>query len=213
MNKLKLAALLAVFGLCAAPVICADADEFEEIEDETTEETSNGSGDGSLIGGTKIDVKAIISVVSCTGPHATCPITSTINAPAFTCCGNPTEQKVNALGSITTDLQANLVVPQKAGERSLYSFAPSEGELAGKTIYIGLERQPKRPGTRHADVNRVEVYRHVTGESLEWKRVGILSSKTELPSTISFTFKADGDATTEANPNVTFDLGDVKLQP
>ncbi len=183
MKKMNLAVLLAVTGLYA--VACSAV-------------------------GVKVDVKALIGVSVC-GDNSTCGINQTMNAPAFTCCGNPADQKITDLGTISADTNKKLAVPDKPKGRTLYSFKPSAGELAGETVYVGLELQARRPGTATADKDVLFVFRSVEGTPTDWGRAGILESDEGYPKELDFTFKADGNVVADINKDVTFKLGITKL--
>ena len=66
--------------------------------------------------GTKVDIKALFAIGTCTGDHAQCPITATINALGDPFNVDPAAVTVNDLGTISAEKKVTISFPAKADE-------------------------------------------------------------------------------------------------
>lgn len=184
----------------------------------------------ALSGGTDIDVdiNVQVGVNNCTGGHSVCPITQTMGAfgQAFTV--NPMVGSVTDLGKINQEMSVKLDLPEKVDGYTLYSLTPTEGELAGQTIYLALRLSAQgKPGSRLAGLYPVELFRLVAGQDPKrgWARAaeflmkgtqGMGESKETKGAltSLSFTFMPNGNGSTidPKGKKVEFILGTKQLK-
>ena len=172
-----------------------------------------------------VDIKAIIGVSTCTGGNATCNVNQTLlNAVGDPFIVKPTAKEATPLGTISSEKIVELALPSNVDGYTLFSFSPSEGDLAGKTVYLALRLSAKgRIGTRFPGFYPVELFRLVEGQNPEkdWLRAGQFrvegtqgaQAVGKGVSGLSFTFKPNGDAsvTGPEKGKITFNLGLEKL--
>jgi hypothetical protein len=132
-------------------------------------------------GGVKIG-HILVGVVTCTGGNSNCSITQTtgVNAIGDPFTMNPVKATPIHLGTIDQETLKSLTLPENVDGHTLYSFIPSKGELAGKTIYLALRKDPKvRRGLAHEGETPVEILRFVQGgnPAKEWFRMGFFYLK------------------------------------
>ncbi len=161
----------------------------------------------------------IVAVVC--GPHASCPI-------------NITKGKTNAIGdTVIIDVRKLpktslipegktaieeeqfqwLPLPPKGGIK-VYSFIPSEGELADKTIYLAFDDVVSRPGSRLGGKTFIRILRQVEGDAPDkWLEAGELEGFSR-PTKWPFTLMPDGTLVTiygKDKRRVEFKLGKKML--
>jgi hypothetical protein len=165
---------------------------------------------GSLCSGqTTIDIKAKVAVATCL--RGNCPVT--INAVGDKVHIDLSKYKITDLGTLTAEKEVTLDLPTVPGEMKIYSFTPSEGDLAGTKVHVAFDNQQARAGSRFSGLNIVKVHRHAEGEK-EWTEAGSFSGK-DQPSTWVFTAYPNGDFKTfspEGKKEVTFELGAGELK-
>ena len=172
-----------------------------------------------------IDIDIKIGVTTCTGGASTC--STTISAMGEVVELDVAKLPVKDLGTISQDQVINLTIPANKDDKNVYSYTPSEGELTGTKIYLTLDNQPPRAGTRLAGKTVIKMYRQLEGNTPnQWIDVGeiytVQKDKTLPVNELPFTFKKDGNLETE-NPNkvlpdgtfakVTFVLGQRNVNP
>ncbi len=89
-----------------------------------------------------------------------------------------------------------LALPVTAGTRTAYSFVPSQGELAGKTVYLVFDNVAQRAGTKDFGKMVIKMYRNVKDVDQEgaWTEVGNLNfGNLNMP----FSVKPDGTFLTQ----------------
>lgn len=134
-------------------------------------------------GGEKVDCKQVINAIG-----------ETVKIPLSELTIQPLD---------LTQANQDLRIPLTVGTRTAYSFVPSTGELAGKTIYLVFDNVVQRPGSQHFGKVIIKVYRHIKGVDAErtWLEVGNISLEN-----ISLPFEVSSDATFKTGQS-TFNLG------
>ncbi len=118
----------------------------------------------SLLNAGLIDVKVKITaaVQNCIGGEgSTIECKQVVNA-----IGDPASIPLKELTIQPLDLSkpsADLALPVTPGTRTAYSFVPSSGDLAGKTVYLVFENVEQRRGTKDFGKQVNKMYRHVLG--------------------------------------------------
>lgn len=155
------------------------------------------------------NIDATLVVTTCTGANANCPVTiqkgkiNAIGEAVYIDLGKepvtsliPKGQKV-----IENEQTALLDLPAK-GKVKIYSFVPSEGELAGQLIYVALDDVETGRG-RLAGKTFIRILRQLKGDKPDqWLEAGMLVGPNR-PSKWLFTLKPDGTLVTFAGKDKT----------
>lgn len=144
------------------------------------------------------NIDATVTVSTCTGANATCPVTiqkGKVNAIGESIYIDLTKEPITSLipkgqKSIEKDQTQLLDLPAKDGVK-IYSFVPSEGELANQIIYFALDDVNTGRG-RLAGKAYIRILRQLKGDKPDqWLEAGeVLASK--RPAQWLFTIKPDG---------------------
>jgi hypothetical protein len=109
-----------------------------------------------------------------------------------------TKLSIQDQGTISQDKILEVQLPENVGEKVAYSFIPSTGESQGKRIYIVLENQEQRPGSRLSQATVIKFYRRFEDEKpSHWIEVGsfIMKKKNAQVEPVKLTIKNDGTVT------------------
>ena len=150
-----------------------------------------------------VDLKLAIGVTTCTGANAQCNVT--ISAIGDVVEVDIKGAQIKDLGTINEERVKSLALPGTIGTYSIFSLTPSEGDLKGTKVFLLVQNQAQRAGTRQADMTVFKFSRQLPGDKPnEWKEVGeITLKKTEALSAWPFVIQKNGTL-------ITFDTKDVK---
>lgn len=142
----------------------------------------------------KLDL--IVAVSTCTGKNSNCSIT--INAIGDVVDVDVNDSLIVEFGKVTLDSVKNLSLPEIPGIHRIYSFIPSEGELAGTEIYLLVQNEEQRIGTRRAEKTVFTLSRLLADDkSTDWIKVGdIAVKKSDTLKVMPFLFEKDGTINT-----------------
>jgi hypothetical protein len=166
------------------------------------------------LGGTgpKINVNVNAKVAVGTCPRGNCPVT--INAVGDKAVIDISKYAVTDLGTIVEAKDhVSISLPTQAGDMKIYSFIPTEGDLANKKIFVAFDNQQPRAGSRFAGLNLVKVHRRANGET-DWTEAGQFAGADKV-SEWQFEIRPNGDFVTidpRSKKVVTFELGAGELR-
>ena len=160
-------------------------------------------------------VKVGLGFNNCIGKMANCNTTVSVNAVGEVADIDRTKN-LTKFGKITEDTQKTLEIPTQSGIIKIYSFTPSEGEMAGKELFLALDNVPPVLGSIYSGQKVVKLYaQNQDQKRTEWTTVGNFRWKDALESN-SFEVTITPNGTIMAtdpvrNEEVTLPLGRRKL--
>ncbi len=136
---------------------------------------------------------------TCTGAGSTCSIV--MNALGEEITLDVAALPVKKLGIIAKDTPLLLPLPLEEGTQKIYSYIPSEGELANTAIYLAFDNKKPRPGTRLGSKKVITWYRQLEGDAPnKWIDVGEISVSTseKFPKEYPVVIKKNGNILTKS---------------
>ena len=123
---------------------------------------------GGLGGNVVVTVHSQIE--SCVGTTVTCSPVMKLNAVADTALLGLSKKPVTDLGTLTNE-NLSLELPKKVGDSRVYSFKPSQGELANQTVYLAFvnEENARYRGQIYITMVR-KVHGQKEAEWLKWDK-------------------------------------------
>lgn len=117
--------------------------------------------------------------IYCTGLGAICQQQAgKLNAIGDVVHIDTSKYAVTNLGNIAEEKLVTLALPEKQGDKVLYSFTPSTGEFAGKQVFAAFDYLVSRPGTKIAGKIVVMLYRSLEGaKATEWTEIATITLK------------------------------------
>lgn len=121
-------------------------------------------------------VTAKVGVTTCVGPHSSCG--TTINAVGEKMIIDVSKEEVTSLGKVDKEITKFLDMPAKQGIMKIYSFTPTQAELASKLIYVTFDNIVPRAGSLAAlKKNTIKVYRRTQDEpNDQWVEVSEIAT-------------------------------------
>jgi hypothetical protein len=157
------------------------------------------------VGGTTVDVRAKVGVVTCLRGNCS----QVINAIGEKKVLDTSKLQVTDLGTFSERKEGvELSLPTRVGQMEVYSFTPTLGDNANKKIIVAFDNQAPRVGSLYGGKELVKVYRNVEGEK-EWMEAGAFNGK-PIPAKWGFDVEPNGDFITFSPMTervMTFELG------
>lgn len=179
---------------------------------------STGQGFAGGLGGTNITVRAGLSLANCIGNSPNCSSNVTLNAVGENEIIDVKKYKVTSFGDIKDDTKVDLEIPVEKNTQKIYSFKPTQGELAGKMIYLAFDNIPPRLGSIASGKVAVKMYsQNESQKANEWTDVGNMTFDQAAAGeklTQPFTIKPDGTLVSydpKRKVTVEYPLGKSKL--
>lgn len=122
------------------------------------------------------NITAKVGVTTCVGAQASCG--TTINAVGENVTIDVSKYEVTSLGKVDQEIIKSLDMPIKQGTMKIYSFTPTQGELANKLIYVVFDNIAPRAGSLAAlKKNTIKVYRRTQDEpNNQWVEVSEITT-------------------------------------
>lgn len=179
---------------------------------------STGQGFAAELGGTNISVRAGLSLANCIGYHPNCSSSVTLNAVGENEIIDVKQYKVTSFGDIKDDTKVDVEIPVEKNTQKIFSFKPTQGELAGKMIYFAFDNIPPRLGSIASGKVVVKMYsQNESQKANQWTDVGNITldqAPTGEKLTQPFTIKPDGTLVSydpKRKVTIEYPLGKSKL--
>ncbi len=152
---------------------------------------------GSILTGMALNAETHVTniIQYCTGDSAICRQKGRVNAIGDVVNIDVSKYPVKALGKITEEKLMTLALPEKEGEKVIYSFIPTVGDFAGQLVYVVFDYLVARPGSRIAGKSTVMLYRSLEGaKATQWTEIATITmlAKDVKLQPIEVTVKPDG---------------------